>query len=327
VAISFLARLIGLGGISDTIRSIIARIRAPIDRGLDRVVDWLAAQARRLGRAVLQAGVPQDPNERLRLAAQAAVAAARRLTGRVTGALLNPVLQGIRIRYGLREIQPYEQGGTWWVRATINPSLTQNLNVPSGTQTPTAQVPGSTDPQIRVYEQILIALNLQLIQNETDPGRYREKLRTAIVNAYASKSITALNTEVFKSSAIPRAQNRIRGDIFELWLQQKGVIQRQSPVFEDPTLYKKRIADGVRGTDKLVDAKVRRPNVRPNLEARNQMQDYQIIILRGLKAINQSDTIEKGPFKKVIYIFSDATLIPLWTPALDSLITGNYEVE
>ncbi len=54
VVISFLARLIGLGGISDTIRSIIARIRAPIDRALDRVVDWIAAQARRLASAVVR---------------------------------------------------------------------------------------------------------------------------------------------------------------------------------------------------------------------------------------------------------------------------------
>jgi hypothetical protein len=52
VVISFLARLIGLGGISDTIRNLVARIRAPVDRALDRVVDWLVAQARRLGRAV-----------------------------------------------------------------------------------------------------------------------------------------------------------------------------------------------------------------------------------------------------------------------------------
>ena len=48
VVISFLARLIGLGGISNTIRNIITRLRAPIDRALDRLVDWIAAQARRL---------------------------------------------------------------------------------------------------------------------------------------------------------------------------------------------------------------------------------------------------------------------------------------
>jgi hypothetical protein len=52
VVISFLARLIGLGGISDRIRRIVDRIRAPIDRALDRVVDWIVAGARRLVSAV-----------------------------------------------------------------------------------------------------------------------------------------------------------------------------------------------------------------------------------------------------------------------------------
>jgi hypothetical protein len=48
VVISFLAQLIGLGGISGTIRDIIARLRAPIERALDRMVDWIVAQARRI---------------------------------------------------------------------------------------------------------------------------------------------------------------------------------------------------------------------------------------------------------------------------------------
>ena len=52
VVISFLARLLGLGGISDTIRNIIARIRAPIERALDWLVNWIATQARRLVTAV-----------------------------------------------------------------------------------------------------------------------------------------------------------------------------------------------------------------------------------------------------------------------------------
>jgi uncharacterized protein DUF4157/DNA/RNA non-specific endonuclease len=48
VVIGFLASFMHLGGISGTIRDIIARLRAPIDRALDRVVDWIAAQARML---------------------------------------------------------------------------------------------------------------------------------------------------------------------------------------------------------------------------------------------------------------------------------------
>ncbi len=46
--ISFLARLLGLGGISTTIRNIIRRIRRPIDRALDRIIALLVRQARRL---------------------------------------------------------------------------------------------------------------------------------------------------------------------------------------------------------------------------------------------------------------------------------------
>lgn len=51
LAISFLARLMGLGRISDAIRDVVERIRAPINRALDRVVLWIVNMARRLGAA------------------------------------------------------------------------------------------------------------------------------------------------------------------------------------------------------------------------------------------------------------------------------------
>ncbi|HWA26491.1 MAG TPA: DUF4157 domain-containing protein, partial [Lacunisphaera sp.] len=47
LVISFLARLCGLGGISDRIRDIIARIRAPIERAMDRVADWIRRTGQR----------------------------------------------------------------------------------------------------------------------------------------------------------------------------------------------------------------------------------------------------------------------------------------
>lgn len=47
LVISFLARLVGLGRVSDAITNIINRIRAPIDRALDRVVAWIASVGRR----------------------------------------------------------------------------------------------------------------------------------------------------------------------------------------------------------------------------------------------------------------------------------------
>ncbi|RKH82630.1 DUF4157 domain-containing protein [Corallococcus sp. AB045] len=52
LVISFLARIAGLGRVSDAVTNVINAVRQPIDRGLDRVVDWIVAQARRIGRLV-----------------------------------------------------------------------------------------------------------------------------------------------------------------------------------------------------------------------------------------------------------------------------------
>ncbi len=122
LVISFLARLVGLGRVSDAVTNIINRIRQPIDRALDRVVAWIVNQARRLGRFVAQAGVPQDPNERLRLGMQAAVSAVNRFSGtRVGSAVLNPLLQGIKIRYGFSRLDLVVQGNHWGVDGEVNP--------------------------------------------------------------------------------------------------------------------------------------------------------------------------------------------------------------
>jgi hypothetical protein len=52
LVISFLARIAGLGRVSDAVIGIVNRVRQPIDKALDRVVEWVVAQARRVGRAV-----------------------------------------------------------------------------------------------------------------------------------------------------------------------------------------------------------------------------------------------------------------------------------
>lgn len=49
LAIHFLAGFAGLGRVADRVRAVIERIRAPIDRALDRVVAWIVGMARRLG--------------------------------------------------------------------------------------------------------------------------------------------------------------------------------------------------------------------------------------------------------------------------------------
>jgi hypothetical protein len=56
LVISFLARLVGLGRVSDAVKKIVDRIRAPIDKALDRVVEWIVATAKKAGRLLASGG-------------------------------------------------------------------------------------------------------------------------------------------------------------------------------------------------------------------------------------------------------------------------------
>jgi len=49
LVISFLARFAGLGKVSTIVTNIINKIRAPIDRALDRIVDWIVTMAKKAG--------------------------------------------------------------------------------------------------------------------------------------------------------------------------------------------------------------------------------------------------------------------------------------
>lgn len=133
LVISFLARIAGLGNVAQAVTNIIDRVRRPIDRALDRVVAWIVRQARRLLSRVAQAGVPQDPNERLRLASEASIRVARRLSGTISVPILSSALAFLRTRYGLATLVPYQQEGAWWVRASINPQRVWRLPLPGET--------------------------------------------------------------------------------------------------------------------------------------------------------------------------------------------------
>ncbi|MDD3354217.1 DUF4157 domain-containing protein [Zoogloea sp.] len=124
LVISFLARLMGLGRISDAVTQLIQGIRGPIDRALDRVVDWIVTQARRLGRFVAQAGLPADPRTRLRLGMDTAVTAVGRRPGgsRLNATLIHGLIGAIRVRYGFRALDAVFEGDRWWIRGEINPT-------------------------------------------------------------------------------------------------------------------------------------------------------------------------------------------------------------
>jgi hypothetical protein len=136
LVISFLARLVGLGKVSDVVVNIVSKIRAPIDRALDKVVEWVVSTAKKLGRLVAQAGVPADPSARLQAGMQLAVSAVNKFARRsVAKSVLDPLLSGVRVRYGFAVLEARPKGSKWSVYGVVNPTVGVDTD---------AEVPGIT---------------------------------------------------------------------------------------------------------------------------------------------------------------------------------------
>ncbi|SKA36529.1 protein of unknown function [Chitinophaga eiseniae] len=122
LAISFLANFLGLGKIADKIVAIIKKLRAPVDKAMDKLVDWLVTNGKKLLGKIAQTGVPKDPEERLKVGLQKAQAAANRFAGKKVGKLvLDPLFAAIKVRYGFQSLEAIRQGNKWSIKGVVNP--------------------------------------------------------------------------------------------------------------------------------------------------------------------------------------------------------------
>ncbi|WP_324677029.1 hypothetical protein [Hymenobacter sp. GOD-10R] len=122
LGIDFLAKLLGLGNLSEKVHAIIKQLRTPVDRALGFVVDKLLKPVVRF----IQGG--NTPGERVSNALAAAVPIVNRFAGRpVARAVLMPLLAAIKGRYqlSLLEVVPTELG-VWAVKAAASPPQQQN---------------------------------------------------------------------------------------------------------------------------------------------------------------------------------------------------------
>lgn len=134
LVISFLARIAGLGRVSDAVTNIINRVRAPIDRALDRVVDWIVAQARRLGSFFRgrDARSPEEKQRDLDRAVRELRPLVRELLRRgPPGRLFALRLVLWKRQYRLTDLSVQPSGA---VVATINPTGTIDQLVPQSNQ-------------------------------------------------------------------------------------------------------------------------------------------------------------------------------------------------
>ncbi|HEU4883646.1 MAG TPA: DUF4157 domain-containing protein [Longimicrobium sp.] len=155
LVVSFLAQIARLGNVSQAVLNIINRVRAPIDRALDRVVAWIVAQVRRLG-SMLGGRDARSPAEKQRDLDRAVRELRPQVQGLLQRGTMRPLLLARlaiwRRQYRLTTLGI--EGGR--IQATINPSATmytvEEVNI--GT----------------MLEPILAAAEAQYLQERTGPG-------------------------------------------------------------------------------------------------------------------------------------------------------------
>ena len=212
-------------------------------------------------------------------------------------------------------------------RSTVGDEIYRRLTDP-------ASRPGAGNAEkIARYQQMYQAAGVSAPAPPDDPitddqvDAYRREMRADIVTRYSRQpvSVTDLNAFLDRNNLFEGGYNRIRGEIFEGWIETviPGV-QGNRPVFSMPD--GRRVdGDRIRG-DKIVEAKAIVEPRPPQGEEVIQMQDYRIIIRRGLKAmlVNRAGKHvgESPEITGVIYIFNRGVVAAEWISALTSNIGG-----
>ncbi|HYR12569.1 MAG TPA: hypothetical protein VEQ60_32570, partial [Longimicrobium sp.] len=129
LAISFLAGFAGLGRISDKIMGVLAKVRAPIDKALDALINWIVTMAKKLFAKVFgKKDDPKGPDTRTpdekRAALHAAILEARALATKrgTTRAAVDAALPAILKRHRLVTLQTVDHGEqNYQIAGTVNP--------------------------------------------------------------------------------------------------------------------------------------------------------------------------------------------------------------
>ncbi|MFJ5548486.1 hypothetical protein [Streptomyces sp. NPDC093225] len=127
VVLDFLASLLGLGGISEKIKSILAKVQAPVMQAVDWVVGKIAGAGKKLLsklKAKAQGGddSPEGKKARLDKGMAAARGLAARYEGKTVGkTILNTAFAAIRVRYGMTRLELVRSGPNWSISGAVNP--------------------------------------------------------------------------------------------------------------------------------------------------------------------------------------------------------------
>jgi len=132
VIISFLARLIGLGGIGEKIKTIIKKLQARVDKAIDRVMDAVVKKVKAFVGKIMP-GKKEKPmsNEKSkrRDAGLAELEALRKraMTDPEDDKEIHEHLAAIKTKYGFTRLEPRLVGDEWEVTAVMSPPTKKRI--------------------------------------------------------------------------------------------------------------------------------------------------------------------------------------------------------
>ena len=191
ILIGFLASVIGIGGIGQKIREIIGKLQKPVTKAIDFVIKtglklagpiirglkgiggkvkakvaagkaWVKGKAE-AGKKWVKGKVyggddsPEGKQKRLDAGMRAGVALMNRYAGRrVAGALLTPGLAAIRLRYGMTQLEPRQEGNRWALHGVVNPAAKAETEAqpPTAAEGGLEAPPGKTEGALALYRGI-----------------------------------------------------------------------------------------------------------------------------------------------------------------------------
>ncbi|MER5846896.1 hypothetical protein ABT126_07460, partial [Streptomyces sp. NPDC002012] len=127
----------GIGNLANKVKSVFHAIAKPINRAIDKIVGFITKKGKALWdklKSKSRGGndTPAGKAQRLNKGMQAAVSAVNKYRGRPVGErTLRPLLATIRMRYGLTELKPVQNGDVWGVFGKVNPSKEELTQAPT----------------------------------------------------------------------------------------------------------------------------------------------------------------------------------------------------
>ncbi|MFF9144769.1 hypothetical protein ACF1BN_07925 [Streptomyces sp. NPDC014861] len=144
--IGFLAALLGIGNLAHKVRSVFQSVSRPVNRAIDKIVDFLAKKGKALWQKLKETkgrrgdgsdkgsrdDTPQGKQRRLDQGVREALRTVNAYEGRrFREEEVKPELERIRRKYGLTELRAVEGSGEWTVEGAVNPRWRGSSRAPT----------------------------------------------------------------------------------------------------------------------------------------------------------------------------------------------------